>query len=459
MALPFLDSTVDLTLSGIKDKLVALCQANGLPVTSWVDGDPTERWLDITPRLVFAVLGGIVGAAFRGFFLDFATDPGDPGDTSEDQTPRAGFLSALGAGWYSTFRRKATFATTTLVLQNNGTGSATFNPFDLTFTTKSPEPVKADGGRPTYRNTTPGATVLAPAATVTLTVIAEQIGSYGTAGANSLTCVTQSFGTLAVTSSAAATGQDREDAGSYRARCRLAPDSKSPGGPTGAYLYAMNTAGDGEPLQRYDGSGPVTINTAYVSPASATGLVTMYVAGPSGAVDQVDVDSANANIVGLPLGVITAPLGVLPDTATIGPTVYTGSPPLDHFPNGTGGCASATNTTIAVTYTVQASAKRSGLPVGTYTTGGGPPAAVGNVFALISAALSADILGAGIGGNNQTSGAGFVYTEDLEADIKGAAPGLSNPSVTVPAGASTAIALGHIGVLGTVTGTLTVVSP
>lgn len=456
MALAFIDSTIDLTLQGIKDKLVALCQANGLPVTSWVDGDPSWEWVDITPRLVFAVLGGIVGAAFRGFFLDFATDPGDPGDTSEDQTPRAGFLSALGAGWYFTFRRGASTAVTTVTIQNTGTGSATFNPFDLTFTTTSPEPVKSDGGRPTYRNTTPGTTVLAPSASVTLSIIAEQTGSYGSASANSLVCVTQSFGSLTVTSNAIAVGEDRENALLYRARCRLAASKLSPGGPAAEYLYAMNTAKDGTPLQRYDGSGPVTIISAYVSPANATGLVTMYVAGAGGAVDQVDVDSANANILGLPLGIITDPLGVLPDTATIGPTVYGGGAA---FPSGTPGAASCTNTTIAVTYSVQASAKRSGLPVGVYTTGGSPPPAVALAFAAISNAMSADLTASGIGGNNQTAGAGFIYTEDLESDIKGASPGLFNPNVTTPAGSSTVIALGHFPVLGTVTGTMTVVSP
>jgi hypothetical protein len=459
MPLPFLDSTQPLTLAGMKDQFIAICQANGLPVTSWIDGDPTERWVDITPRLVFAVLGGIVAAVFRGYFLDFATDPGDPGDLSDDQTPRAGFLSAWGAGQYDTFRRAASYATTTVIITNGGTASGTFNPFDLTFTTVSPEPAKSDGGRPTFRNTTPGATVLAPSASVSLAVKAEQIGSYGSASANSLSLVTQSFATPAgswtVTSSVAAVGLDREDAGAYRARCRAQPDSKAPGGPQGAYLYAMDTNGDGTPLQRYDGSGPVTIETAYVSPSSTTGLVTMYVAGPTGAVDQIDVDSANSNILGIPLGVITSPLGVLPDTATIGPTVYGGGAA---FPSGTPGCASCANTVIAVTYTVKASARASGLPVGTYTTGGSPPAAVANVFTAISAAITADFVAAGIGGRDQTAGAGVIYTEDVEADIKGASPGLYDPSVTTPGGATTAIALGHFPALGTVNGTLVVVA-
>lgn len=454
MPIAFLDSTVPLTLSGVKQKLVDLCQANGLPVTSFVPGDPTERWIDITPRLVFAVLGGVVAATFRGFFLDFATDPGDPGDTSEDQTPRAGFLSARGAGDFFTFRRGQTYAGTTVVVQNTGATSATFGPYDLTFTTTSPEPAKSNGGRPTYRNTTPGTTTLAPGASVTISLLAEQIGTYGSASANSLVCVTQSFGALTVVSSSAAVGTGREDPGLYRARCRLEAAKRSPGGPTQAYLYAMNTARDGTPLQRYDGSGPVNITDAYVSASSATGLVTMYVGGPSGAVDQVDVDSANANICGLVLGAITDPLGVFCDTAAIGPTVYSGGA----LPAGTDGCASCTETSVAVTYTVKARAKDTGLPVGTYTTGGSPPVAVATVFTAITASLSADILGAGIGGKDPVAGAGVIYTEDLRGDIKGARSGLYDVVVTTPGGATTAIALGHKGVLGAVNGTLQVVA-
>jgi hypothetical protein len=65
-----------------------------------------------------------------------------------------------------------------------------------------------------------------------------------------------------------------------------------------------------------------------VSPSSATGTITIYYAGPNGAVDDVDVSSANANILGVPLGVITDPIGVLPDCVTLLP--LTNDPWLRH---------------------------------------------------------------------------------------------------------------------------------
>lgn len=450
-------------LSQLKAKLVALSQAATPPlnVTSFVTGDPTERWLDITPRLIAAVVSDPITQAVRGMFLGLATDPGDPGDMSFDQTPRAGFLSARGREWSDTTRREQTAATSTVTIRNDGSTSTTpFAAYDLTFTTIAPEPAKGDGGRPTYRNSTVGSTVLAPGASITLDIIAEQIGIYGNAGVNSLVCQTQSFGTLTVTASGVLVGTTREDPDLYRARCRISATKLAKGGPTQAYLYAMNTAKDGSPLQRYDDSGPVLITGAYVSPSSSTGVVTVYYWGLDGAVLPVDVDSANANILGLSLGINVDPLGILPDTATMAPKVYSGGA----LPDGTPGGASVTNTTIAVTYTakIKASAVVGGATPGTYTylstnspkTLAADPIAL--IFDAIANTLAKDILAAGGGGKDQTAGAGVIYTDDLVTDVRVSYAGLYNPILTAPAGATTAITLGHIGVLGTLTGTLVI---
>lgn len=465
MPLPFIDSTLDLTLAAIKQRLIDENQAAGNPVTTYIPGDPTERWLDITPRLVWAVLGGIVGAAFRGIFLDFGTDPGDEGDTAEDQTPRAGFLSARGSGWFGTQRGKATYAVTTVTIQNTGTAPATISggaPTALAFTTTSPEPTKSDGGRPTYL-ATPDPTVytevgdtltLAPSAQVTISIKCDQIGSYGDAGADSLVCVSQGLGTFTVLSSAVAKGADREAADLYRARCRRAANKLAKGGPGQLYLFAMNTDRNGDPLQRHDGTGPVNIVYGYVSGSSTTGLVTMYVAALNGGagVDTVDLDSAMSNILGLPLGDITDPLGVPMDTSTLGPDTYGGS---EAFPSGTPRAAKATDVTIDVDYTVKAKAKTTGLPAGVYTKGGSNPDAVDTVFDAIDDALEADILSAGINGNDWNGSVGYVYQEDLQGTIKGASRGLYDVVVATPA-ADTSLALGEFPVPGTITGQLTV---
>jgi hypothetical protein len=431
MAVDFLSLMATRTLVSLKDQLKALCEANKLPVTSWFLGDPSERWLDITPRMVNAVLSGITTQAVRGFFLDLATDPGDAGDLSSDQTPRAGFLSALGEGWYGTVRRGETYATTTVTLRNTGSNPTLAIPaYGLTFTTEAPEPVKADGGRPTYRNTSLTVVGLAPGASVTFDVICERSGPYGNASADALTLVTHSFdgaGVLEVTTSAVAIGQGRESATAYRARCRLAASKLSPGGPTAAYRYAATTARDGSALQRHDGSGAVGITRVYVSANSSTGAVFAYYADDDGAADTVDVDSANANCAGTPLGVITDPLGVVPDCVT-----FTG--------------AAATETVINITGT----AKIKSVP-GTddVDLAAAAEAAIEDAYAAFFAATP-------IGGVDQVAGAGKVLKADLAGVVYTAYPGLHAVAITGP-GSDTNIAEGYVAKLGTVAVTVSVV--
>jgi hypothetical protein len=469
MALSFSAITTRLLNSAIKIQLSALAYANGLPVTSWIPGDPTERWLDITPRLMAAVISDPLTQLVRGMFLDLATDPGDVAadgtpDLSEDQTPRPGFLSALGLSWFETRRREQTYVVLTVTVRNDGATPATFGPAgnlagSLSFTTT--DSPKSDGGKPTYQNTADagvytgigGTLTLAPGASATFPLRCDQIGIYGSASANSMVCVTQSFGTLTVTSSTIAIGTGRESAPLYRARCRTTADAHSPGGPGQAYRRAMNTARDGTPLQRYDASGPVGITDAYVSPQNAQNTVAMYVTGPGGpsSVDQVDVDSANANILGLALGIILDPIGVLPDTVTFGPDTY-GS--MAAFPLGTPSLRKAIEDTTAITYSARIKhTPANALSPGTYSTPGTGAAKV--VFDAIDAQLRTEVLSAGVNGEDFNGTSGSVYKDNLIAAVRAAFAGLSNPVVTVPSGNVT-VNLGHQAVAGTITGTLVV---
>jgi hypothetical protein len=130
MALSFDAIRTRLLWSAIKIQLSALAYANGLPVTSWIPGEPTERWLDITPRLMAAVISDPLTQLVRGMFLDLATDPGDLAadgtpDMSADQTPRPGFLSALGLSWFGTARREQTYAVCTVTVRNDGSAPTT----------------------------------------------------------------------------------------------------------------------------------------------------------------------------------------------------------------------------------------------------------------------------------------------------------------------------------------------
>lgn len=441
-----------------KSNILAIAVAANLSATAFVLGEPSERWMEIMARAMDA-WGSVPAQAVAGNFLDLATDPGDTGplgpDLSADQTPRPGFLSALGQGWFGTTRGVQTYATSTLTITNTRSDHApiSFGTFAQTFERNYAEP---DSTTPTYRNVD-AVTALPWGASATIGVIADKIGKYASATLGTIDhATTTSFGTMSVAASSAAVGNDREARQAYIDRCRTYADSLAPGGPLKAYVRAMNTAIDGTLLQRHDGSGPVRLTSAYVSPSSSTGNVTMYVYGPS--MDTIDRDSANANMLGLPKGVITSPVGCLPDTVGLLPLVYSGGA----LPDGTPGAALATATTIAVTYSIKikASAVAGGATPGTYTTGGSPPAPVLAIFNAIGGQITTYLLPSSIpvGGLEQTAGTGVVYTADLPGVIRATQAGLYDPIVTAPAGATTAIALGHYASVGVITGSMTVVA-
>lgn len=440
-----------------KANIIAIAQAADPPVdvSSIALGDPTERWIEIAAQAMDA-WGTVPTQMGRGMFLQLATDPGDTADDgvsdqSADQTPRPGFLSALGAGWYGTIRGEPLFATTTVDFVNNSGGTINVGPGALVFERNYPN---SDGGSPTYHNTG-NVLVNAGATAHGIPVQADQIGTYGSANPGTITIVvTQTYGsTNTVTNPLAAVGQDREKRADYIARCLEAPDSNAPGGPVAAYKRAATTGKNGANLLNYSSGLPVTILGAQVLPSSATGAVKGYFYGPSGPVANAqDVSTANANIVGIATGLLMNPMGVLPDTATLGPSV---SDPI------TGqGFADCTATPISITYSakIRASQVPGGAAPGTYTSGGSPPAPILNLFNGIAAALGAYLPGLGPGALDQdVNGNGFVYTDDILCTIRDAVAGLYAVSVTVPSSSSTAISVGHIATLPTPTGTIVVV--
>lgn len=434
------------TLSDAKASVIDIAQGAGLIVTSWILGSPSERWIEIAARTIDRFTSTITTQAIRGFFLDLATDPGDQGDLSPDQTPRPGWLSGLGEGWFGVTRGGQTFANGFFTVTNSGSTNATFAPFDLTFERTT---AGSDGGHPTYRNSEDpsiyaglgGTLTLTPGASAVIPIVAEQLGSYATsAGGDVATVVTQSFGALTGANVLPLIGTDRESRDLYIARCRIAASALSNGGPGSKYRFAANTAFDGTPLQRYDGTGAVSITRVYVSPASATGRVTVYYADPDGPAEATDVSSANANLTGISLGVITSPIGVVPDTVTIGPTV------TDANTGGPGGAA-AIATTISIVGSVRIRPRPGGL-TGT--------ALITAVRLAIVSSLDAAFSLFEIGGVDQVLGAGVIYTTDLAGIVRDSYSGLYDVIITTPAGASTAIAVGHVPVVATSVGDWTV---
>ncbi len=430
------------TLAEIKTRVLTFATDAGLPVTSWIPGEPSERWTEILSRAIDGFLSNITTQSVRMFFLELATDPGDAGDLSADQTIRPGFLSALGAGWYGVTRGQATYAVGSVTLTNTGTAAATFSAYDLTFQRSV---AAANGGLPTYRNATDttiyvgvGDTLtLAPSASVTIPIIAEQLGTYANASPGEVSVVvTGSFGTFTVTNASPVLGSDREERRLYIDRCRLQSAAASPAGPADAYRYASTTGADGYPLQLWDGSGATTVNRAYVSPDSSTGLVTIYLANTAGPASTVEVSSANGNINGITIadtnGVVwnPNPIGVVPDCITLGPTVVDGK-------TGAPGPAAAISTNY-------------GFLAGTVRIKAVPGVASLTLIAAIQTALEASVSRyfetVPIGGLDQVAGAGVVYRTDVETLLKDCYPALYAANLTKPASVTTVIAVGHVAV-------------
>jgi hypothetical protein len=123
--------------------------------------------------------------------------------------------------------------------------------------------------------------------------------------------------------------------------------------------------------------------------------------------------------------------------------------------------AAATDDTYNITYSLKIPASAvPGAIAGSYSSPGSAGTAQAKVFAAIDTAYAAFFAASKIGGDDQTAGSGFIYTEDLRGVLYGIqlSVGVTLPSyavtVTVPSGASTAVANGHDAIYGTGTGTL-----
>lgn len=421
MALSITNLWIRNTLSEIKASFISIAEGAGLPVTSWTVGEVSERIVEIVPRVLDQFLSEVIVRAVQGFFLDQVTDPGDPGNA--DTEVKSGWLSVLGEGWYGVTRGGQTFATTTISVTNNNLAPIYPKPGELVFESTVPAD---DGGTLTFTTTADdaiyvnadGSVTIAAGATVDLPIRADIIGSYSNAGSGDITVVqTESFGSLSATNANPALGQEREAAEDYRARCRRASSRVATGAPAVLYEYAATTGADGNPLQRHDGSGQVGITRVFVDDGlTLGGGVTVYLADADGPADAVDIASADANITGIPLGVIEDPIGVVPGVVTY-----------------------ATAAAVQVTVQVIGTAK-----IKTADAGGRTAL---ELQTLITDALAAFFSTFPIGGLDQASGAGKLYTNDMEAVARGALAGFYAVAITTPAGASTNLALGRVAVL------------
>jgi hypothetical protein len=278
VALPTLaDLFTPATVREIYDSALELAETLGLPVTTWIDGDPTrsEYWV-LADRL--AVVDRISQRYVGAGFLDLAAEL-----AREDE----GFypwLVLLAEQVYGYEAREATSAATTVTLTNNGGAfyDAQLAAGNLTF--------RSSTTGKTYTNTNTGGEILAsgPGTTVDITVAADEPGSDSSAAAGEIDELVTALQLVSVSNASAAVGLDAEEIDSIVRGCRNKLGPLSPNGPADAYDSIATDP---------DKTGTTAVTRSRTYDESDTGDVTQYVAGPSGAVASEVVDLVEAAVI------------------------------------------------------------------------------------------------------------------------------------------------------------------
>ena len=350
------------TAAKILNTGLELAAALGLPVTSWRAGDPT--------RSLYKFLAEVLASR----------------EEVTSEFIKAGFLSSAEEDWltivarevYGVERIEATPSAPTITLSNAGVQLFTLDAGDVSASSS------ASGA--TFHSTSAG--TLAPGGTLTLDMVADVAGSDGTAALDEVDTLDTALLGVTITASTAALGVDAQDDGDLRLACTNTLGALSPNGPPDAYEYvALNSAL----------TGTSTITRARSSQDSATGLVTVYLAGADGAVSAGDVTAAQDAI-----ELWATPLCVTPTAV------------------------SAINTTVNIVATIN------GVDV------------PGDFLATLTAALALHFAGLEIADD----GGGFVRVSALVHVLHATIP-LASVVVSTPA-ADVAIVAGHVPKIGTV---------
>lgn len=307
------------------------------------------------------------------------------------------WLKVLAEQVYGVVVPDATFATTSVTLTNTGGGIYIVEANDLTFKNTAT-------GR-TYHNTE-GGTLSGTPGTLTLTVVADEAGSESSAGAGEIDELVTTLLGVTCSNASAAVGTDEQSAATTRQQCRDKLGSLSPNGPKDAYSYVARNAAL---------TGTSVVTRVRVYPDSDTGEIDIYVAGASGAVGA-------------------------PDVALVEEAIATWATPLCITPT----VASASSVVVPVTYTlwIYKSCNKTS----------------GEVAADVATALGAMFAARPIGGDiipPATSGA--LYKSMIESTIRATFPNHAFRVTVASPASDTALTVGQIAALGTVTPTVNLV--
>lgn len=235
----------------------------GLVPTSWRAGDPTRASFKTVAEVLASreeVQAGYIKGGFR------STAEGDWATVNAREV-------------YGVERVEATYATSTLTVDNSG-GASYEDQAEGSITFRSSLSGK------TFHNVS--AVTILPLATGTVVeVIADESGSDSSAAVDEIDEVVTALPGVSVTSSTQAIGVDEQQDEALGEQCDATLGALSPNGPKDAYEYVVRNS---------DLTGSTEITRADADGDSATGDVTVYVAGSSGPVTGAAVSAAQAAV-------------------------------------------------------------------------------------------------------------------------------------------------------------------
>jgi phage-related baseplate assembly protein len=392
------DLMTPLTLDEARQSIYDVGVNLGLSTTSWKPGAVVRTILALVAVIAVAV-STVVALIARAGFLEYAT---------------GAWLTLLSRDRYKIERIAATFATGEVTLTNTKGGVYNADPREYVFQNPTTKRTYWNSAAFTLGSGTEGSPTV-----LTIPIVAVEAGSASTSAPGTITGLVTPMNGVAVTNAASVVGVDDETDDQLRVRDDASLDALSPFGPEGAYLAAARSA------CRADGSN-IGVTRVRVSDPSEYGDVAVIVATASGGV--------------------TGPVG------TEGTDLWYVNKAIQEnaVPHGiTASVASATTQAIAITYDLFV-----------YTT---DSRTADELKAVVLAALTAWMPTRPIGGDD----GGKIYQSAIRSMIMNAVALARGSSVvnyafrcdvSLPAG-DTALSAGQIATLGTVTPTVTLVSP
>lgn len=256
------------TRAEVEDSMLAFAAELGFTVTAWQPGGVARTIIAVVAQTV-ANLTVVLASMNRSGFLDLAS---------------GGWLTLLAYYVYGVERIAASAGECQYEVTNASASS--YGPFAAGTLHVAHATTKK-----TYTNK--ASITIAPSATTTFEIVADEVGSGSNAAIGTITTIVTTLIGCTGTNPAAAVGVDAESDAALRARCRAKLGALSPNGARDAYVYVATST---------------TPSVTRARTVASTGAVTVYVAGPAGPVAGGDVDVVDAAIAeqAVPLGVTAA---------------------------------------------------------------------------------------------------------------------------------------------------------